>query len=136
MLPFPTFADMAFTNWKMLKDKYKKTIGDHKDPVRQNVAASGITELRGKSENIVDDVMKAVEEFDERRLAERDESAELDRRLSVAGEEILNCAVRRARNLTVRSASNATGVAGKETVSQNKNRNAVGYSDDEYRTII
>lgn len=66
----------------------KKLITDHRTAVTRNVTASGIIEVRGESELLLNDIIIAVYEHNEKHLAEKDESTVLDERLRVMGEEM------------------------------------------------
>lgn len=79
--------------WKSLNDRYKKVVADHRIARRANEAASGIIEIRGEREELLDDIVLAVDEMEEGRRAEREERNTMDRRLQQAGEEIRNMAV-------------------------------------------
>lgn len=79
--------------WKSLNDRYKKIIADHRVARRQNESASGIVEIRGEREELLDDIVLAVDEMEEGRRTEREERTTMDRLLQDAGEEIRNRAV-------------------------------------------
>lgn len=106
-------------------------LSNRRDFVREKMPKLGIIEVRGEREQIIDNIIKVVEEFYELQRAERHESTDLDSRLVVAGEDIWNRAVIHEINSTVSRASKVMGVVGKEKLSPNKKRNAVGDSDDE-----
>lgn len=79
--------------WKSLNDRFKKVVADHRTSRRANEAASGIIEIRGEREELLDDIVLAVDEKEEERRTEREERTAMDRRLQGAGEEIRNRAV-------------------------------------------
>lgn len=95
-LPSQTFNNIQKPSWKTLNDRFKRIVQDHRDAVKRNVSASGISEVRGEREELLDDVVASIDEFEESRRAERDEQTDLDRRLKAAGENIRNLAVSRS----------------------------------------
>lgn len=74
--------------WKTLNDLFKKLVSDHRDASKRNSAASGIIEIRGERELLLEDISLAVGEAVEQRRAEREEKSDIDRRLMVEGEQI------------------------------------------------
>ena len=78
---------------------------------------SGIIEVRGEREILLDDIMLAADEMDEKRRSERDERTGLDERLRVSGEKIRDQAMNRRE-----SSSEATTP---------RKRQCTGDSDDE-----
>lgn len=56
--------------------------------MHNNAAASGINEVQGEREKLLEVIVLAIDEVDERRRTEQDERTELDKRLLAAGEEI------------------------------------------------
>ena len=115
--------------WKTLNDRFKKVVSDHRLAVRNNAVASGIIEVRGEREDLLDDIVLAMDEWEEKRRSERDARTELDKRLMEAGKEIRSMAV--ARN--VRDASDKSP---SEARKGRKRRAAVVESDDEEEDMI
>lgn len=74
--------------WKTLNDRFKKVVADHRVAVTQNAVASGIIEVRGEREVLLDDIILEMDEAEEKRRSERDERTELDERLRAAGEDM------------------------------------------------
>lgn len=66
---------------KTLSERFKKIGAEHRMAVKANVAASGITELRGEKEVALDDIVLELEDWAEQRKTEREEKAEIDKRL-------------------------------------------------------
>ena len=56
--------------------------------MRSNAAASGIIEIRGEREVLLDDIVLKMDEWAEQRRTEREEKTEFDKRLQGAGEEM------------------------------------------------
>ena len=71
--PNGMFNRVSSPTWKSVNDRYKKLISDHRTAVKRNINASGIIEVRGEREVLLDDIVLAVDENDEKRRAERDE---------------------------------------------------------------
>lgn len=96
-LPLTALNNVSVPSWKTLNDRYKNIVSDHREAVKNNATASGIIEVRGEREMLLDDVVLAIDEFEEMNKTERDELTELDKRLRDAGEEIRAQAMRRGR---------------------------------------
>ena len=93
--------------------------------VRNNAVASGLIEVRGERETLLDDVVLEVDELDEKRRTERDERTELDNRLLAAGEDV------RARALSRRIVEDA-----EEERKTRKRRSVAVDSDSDEQDII
>ena len=80
---------------KTLSDRFKKIVDNHRAAVRANVAASGIIEVRGEREVLLDDIVLEMDEWAEQRRSEREEKTEFDKRLQEAGEQMRDRALGR-----------------------------------------
>lgn len=134
-LPAAALQGMCQPSWKTLNDRFKKIVADHRIAVKRNGAASGIIEVRGERELLLDDIVLAVDEWEEGRRAERDERTELDRRLREAGETIRSNALGRA---CLGSVDGEKEGSGEESLRkrQRKRPTAAVDSDDEGRSAI
>jgi len=119
------FDAVCTPTWKTLSDRFKKVLCDHRQAVRNNAVASGIIEVRGERETLLDDVVLEVDELDEKRRTERDERTELDNRLLAAGEDV------RARALGRRIVEEA-----EEERKTRKRRSVAVDSDSDEQDII
>ena len=129
-LPSPALEETGIPSWKTLTDRFKKIVAGHRAAVKANVVASGIIEVRGEREILLDDIVLAIDEWEESRRAERDERTELDKRLQVAGEAIRTRALSRER-------STATPREGKDKPKHTERKRAMSYdSDDEARCTL
>ena len=71
--------------WKTLNDSFKKVISDHRTLSNSNARVSGITEVRGEREQLLDDLILENDEDEEHRRSDRNEKSEKDRKLLAAG---------------------------------------------------
>lgn len=62
----PPLSNTARPTWNSINDRFKKLLSDHRTAVTRNLTASGIIEVRGERELLLDDIMLAVDEFDEK----------------------------------------------------------------------
>ncbi|PXF49565.1 hypothetical protein BWQ96_00635 [Gracilariopsis chorda] len=81
-------AVVCTPTWKTLSDRLKKVISSHRLAVGNNAVASGIIEEWGETGTLLDDIMLAIDEVDDRCCTERDERSELEKRLWAAREDI------------------------------------------------
>lgn len=141
-IPHTTFEMIQMPTWKTLNDRFKKLVSDHRAAVRTNAAASGIVEVRGEREILLDDIVQAVDELEEQRRAERDERTKLDQRLTEAGERIRSSAVGMGTNIPrVQLPSSSTpeltaSPAAARNVAPGRKRQAPQDSDDEDMSAI
>ena len=110
-------------------------VSDHRITVKKNAVASGIIEIRGERELLLDDIVLTVDEWEEGRRAERDEKTDLDRRLCLAGETIRSNALNRARHGSAEDEKEGFGEEGLQ-MQQRKRKAAAVDSDDEDRSAI
>lgn len=127
--PSGGLQNVCAPSWKTLNDRFKKVISDHRLAVRNNAAASGIIEVRGEREQLLDDIVLAMDEWEEKRRSERDARTELDKRLMEAGEEIRSRAV-------ARKDGDASDKSPSEIRKGRKRRAIAVESDDEEEDII
>ncbi|PXF49215.1 hypothetical protein BWQ96_01004 [Gracilariopsis chorda] len=127
-VPESWLATVTATSWKTLNDRFKKIISEHRKAVNCNAVASGIIEVRGERETLLDDLILEIDEFEERRRTERDEGTELDKRLVAAGAQMRARALSRERSLDRES--------GEESEQKRKKRPLIVDSDDEEQDMI
>ena len=133
-LPNGSLDTVGAPTWKTLNDRFKKILSDHREAVKANAAASGIIEVRGERETLLDDVALEVDEWEEAKRAERDERTELDKRLIQAGEEVRTRALSRARSPT---SAKSPGTASSTPSNRNRRKRALSSdSDDEDRNLM
>lgn len=80
-----TLLSTTTPTWKSLNDRFKKIITDHRTTRRVNETASGTVEIRGELEELLDNIILAVEKKKKERRSEREECTEMDRPLQEAG---------------------------------------------------
>ena len=93
--PKGCFDTVTSPTGKMLSDRFKKILSDHRLTGRYNAAASGIIEFRGEREVLTDDFVLQIDERSKQRRVERDEKTEFDKGLQNAGEEMRDRALNR-----------------------------------------
>ena len=103
--PEGCFDTVTSPTCKTLSDRFKKILSDHRLAARDNAAASGIIEVRGERELLLDDFVLEIDEWSEQRRDERDEKTEFDKRLQNAGEEMRDRALNRCRTGKKKSSS-------------------------------
>ena len=79
---------VELSTWKTLNDSFKKVISDYRTLSKSNARASGIAEVRGEREQILDDLILEIDEDEEHRRSYRNEKSEKDRKLLAVGVEI------------------------------------------------
>lgn len=97
-LPAGALAHIIPPTWKTLNDRFKKVVADHRLAASRNAVASGILEVRGEREVLLDDVVLEIDDVEEKRRAERNERTELDARLRAAGEHMRAAALTGTRS--------------------------------------
>lgn len=113
-LPESSLRGTLRPTWKTINDRFKKLVQDHREASQANRAASGIIEVRGEREVLLDDIVLAIDEFEEHRRAERNERTELDRRLQNAGADIRDRASSRASSAVNDRDDDATPGSGRK----------------------
>lgn len=82
-----------------------KIVTSLREAVKQNVKASGMIEIRGEREVLLDDFVQAADDTDGKRRTKCEEPTGLDDRLRASGESLRNYAMARRGER-----SNPTGV--------------------------
>ena len=75
---------------KSIEDRFKMIIARFRLDVKRNVASSGIMELYGELETLLDDLLLKIDEHGERERAGKDERLNMEKKLVEAGEEVRN----------------------------------------------
>lgn len=106
--PSRAFNSFYHETWKTLSDRFKKVFSDHRDAVRRNISASGIIEVRGALEELLNDIMLAIDKNEKQRRTEHDNRTELDGRLRNVGANIqeMDSAMHRRRSSENRTGQN------------------------------
>ena len=60
-IPNAALQRMCQQSWKTLNDRFKKIISDHRIAVKRNAVASGIIEIQGEREPLLDDTVLIVD---------------------------------------------------------------------------
>lgn len=107
---------------------FKKLVTNHREATKSNTSASGIIEVRGEREILLDDIVLAMNEADETRPVESEERTYLYQRLSAAGEEIRTRSVSRMSSSTP---PDTTKPRNGTPASQPRKRVSAHDSDDE-----
>lgn len=71
--PANLFIGVSQPTWKSLNDRLQKLMAHNRTAVSRNISASGIIEVRGEREEILDDIMHTVDKMDDKRREEREE---------------------------------------------------------------
>ena len=129
--PEGCFDTIQGPSYKTLSDRFKKVIADHGLAVRSNAAASGIIEIRGEREVLLDDIVLEMDEWAEQRRTEREEKTEFDKRLQGAGEEMREKALNRVSPNDGKGDSPSDG-----GVVRHKRRFSVDQRDEEHRDLL
>ena len=69
-IPARVLDTFVSISWKTINDRFKKVVADHREAVKINTTASGIIEVRGEREELLDDIILAMDEMEETRRAE------------------------------------------------------------------
>ena len=80
---------------KTLEDRFKTIVSRRRKAVKENAAASGIVEVYGEKETLLDDIILEMDEKAADNREERNEKSERERKLLEAGKSIRNAALRR-----------------------------------------
>lgn len=131
-LPAGALVHIIPPTWKTLNDRFKKAVADHRLAASRNAVASGILEVRGEREVLLDDVFLEIDDVEEKRVAERDERTELDARLWVAGENMRAAALTGTRS----SADSVDDEGNGEEQRRRKRRVVVVESEEDEKDAI
>ena len=140
-LPAGALEGICLPTWKTLSDRFKKIVADHKTETRSNATASGIIEIRGEREILLDDIVLSMNEWSEKRRSEREERTEQDRRLALAGEEIRNMAVGRQASPEIEAENGSrteelVSTPGSSTRRRGRKRHLSFDSDEEEKAFL
>ena len=69
-IPARVLDTFVSISWKTINDRFKKVVADHREAVKINTTASGIIEVKGEREELLDDIILAMDEMEETRRAE------------------------------------------------------------------
>ncbi|PXF39883.1 hypothetical protein BWQ96_10406 [Gracilariopsis chorda] len=64
--PARAFNTVFTMTWKTLIDQFKKILCEHRAATNKNAVSSGIIEVQGERETLLDDVILEVDEWDEK----------------------------------------------------------------------
>ncbi|CDF35739.1 unnamed protein product [Chondrus crispus] len=89
---------MGSLTWKSVRDRFKKLIADRRRKNKNNLNASGIIEVRGEKEVLLDDLLLEIDEHEESKRIEKEDRNAKERRLMEAGRLIRAQALQRHTN--------------------------------------
>lgn len=135
-VPVEVWASTTKPTWKSLSDRFKKLISDHKVSRRINEGSSGIIEVRGEREELLDDIVLAIDDMEEERRNEREERTTMDKRLQEAGEAIRNRAVGGAGETTETQSEVITPSTSTNSVVGSVPRRGTVEGEDEERQLL
>ncbi|KAI0560678.1 caldesmon isoform X1 [Gracilaria domingensis] len=95
-VPSPVFLYTKKPSTKTLVDRFKRLIALRRSAVKQNESASGIAEVFGEKEELLDDLILEMDEKAEQLREEKEQQNKKERRLIEAGEIIRMSALKRA----------------------------------------
>jgi len=139
--PTGSLKDVVSPTWKSLRDRFKKITTDRREENKANAGASGIIEVRGEREVLLDDLLHGMGEHEELKRSERDEKTEKEKQLVRAGERIREQALNRqscsASDEVVDLAKELSTQAERPTLSSKVKRSRLTYeSDGEDKQIL
>ena len=85
---FNATAGLALPTWKTLSDRFRKLTADRKAGNSYTAGASGIVEVYGEKQQLLDYILLEMKEKSESERVEKDEKAEEDRRIQRACENM------------------------------------------------
>jgi len=79
---------LAKTSWKTICDRFEKLSTDRRIDEKRNAVAPGISEDHGEKEQLLDDFIQQIDEWQEAGKVEKEERTTKEKRLIEAGEEM------------------------------------------------
>ena len=105
--------------WKTLSDRFRKLAADRKADNSRTIAASGIVEVYGDKQQLLDDMLLEMKEKSGGERVEKDKKTEDDKRILEAGENMRDFAVkcqRRKRNSSSPEAHDRESLSDKDEI--------------------
>ena len=94
-LPATTWASMQKPTMKTMRDKFRAMMADRKETNKRYANSSGIDEVIGPADQLLDDFLLEVQESEESRQKEREEANAREEAMASAGEQIQRNALTR-----------------------------------------
>ena len=92
---FRATEGLGLPTWKTLSDRFRKLTADRKIENSHTAGASGIVEVYGERQQLLDDILLEIKEIGEEDRAEKEKKTEEDRRIQRAGENMRDSAMKR-----------------------------------------
>lgn len=124
-------------SWKTVNDRFKKLVSERRAENNHNMTLSGITEVVGEREQLLDDIIHRMDEANEVVSAEKEERSQHEKRMTEAAEEIRRFATSRTVSDSTSTGDGTPQSSTRSPSSRKQKRRIFGYeSDEEDRNML